>query len=95
VKLPIWLYHERNHDGIWRVRRYGSRRPLRVVLTVIDGDDDMSTCVMGAVGRLGVQVGPEDGVSEGFTSMPKGSRCKLFSLHNGIGLGLTWEASHG
>lgn len=91
MKLPIWLYHERQYDDFWRVRRFGSRRPLRVVVTIIDGDEFMPGCVMAAIGRAGIQVGPEDGVSEGFTSMPKGSRCKLFSLRKGIGIGVTWE----
>lgn len=90
MKLPIWLYLKRE-DKYLRVRRYGSRRPLRVVLTIIDGDD-FPRCVMAAVGRLGIQTGPDDGISEGFTSMPKGSHCKLFSLRNGLGLGVTWEA---
>ncbi len=26
-----------------------------------------------------------------FTSMPRNSRCKLFSLREGIGLGVRWE----
>ena len=95
MKLPIWLYLKREHDnGSLRVRRYGSRRPLRLVLTIIDGDPyGMPACWMLAIGKLGIQIGPEDGVSEGFTSMPPGSRCKLWSLRRGIGLGLTWEGS--
>lgn len=91
-KLPLWLYCKRE-DDFMRVRRYGSRRPLRVVVTTITFDDGWPQgCVMAAIGRFGVQVGPEDGIGEGFTSMPKGSRCKLVSLGHGRGLGVTWES---
>lgn len=99
MSLPIWLYEKRVFDGgYFRVRRYGSRRPLRFVVTILDGDPiapdlGMPPSYMAAIGRLGIQWGPEDGISEGFTSMPRGSRCRLFSLRRGIGLGLTWEAA--
>lgn len=96
MNLPIWLYQERwlGRAGGLRLRRYGSRRPLRLCLTVLDEADgrySMPPSYMFALGKLGIQYGPEDGVSEGFTSMPRGARCKLFSLPNGLGLGLTWD----
>jgi hypothetical protein len=95
-RVPAWLY-ERREDGLLRSRRWGSRRPLRVCLMILDDPPSKSHLQMAAsymfcIGRLGVQWGPEDGVSEGFTSMPRGSRCRLFSLRSGIGIGVTWEA---
>ncbi len=97
MKLPIWLYAKRD-DGVLRIRRYGSRRPLRVVATIIDSPNErgsgygLASSYMFDVGRLGVQFGPEGGVDAGFSSMPRGSRCKLFSLRGGLAIGLTWEA---
>ena len=76
------------------MHHFDSRRPLRLCLTILDEADHkygMPPSYMFALGKLGVQYGPEDGVSEGFTSMPRNSRCKLFSLRNGMGLGVTWD----
>lgn len=103
MQLPKWLYNEKRVGGL-RVVRYGSRRPLRFVLTIVEegsildglGADSkyaLPPSYLFAIGKLGVQVGPEVAVTEGWMSMPRGSRCKLFSLRNGIGIGLTWEGS--
>lgn len=90
-RLPLWLYDKRVDRLGGRVRRFGSRRPLRVVLTVVDRDKYLADSYLFSVGRLGVQFGPAEGVAAGFTSLPRGSRSRLWEFRDGRGLGMFWE----
>lgn len=88
--IPKWLYEKRDRYGL-RTRRWGSRKPLRVVFTIIDGDN-FPAAYLFAIGRAGVQFGPEDGITEGHAGMPRGSRCKAWFPRRGYALGVSWEA---
>jgi hypothetical protein len=95
VKLPIWLYHERRtkYD---RTRRWGSRRPLRVCVTLIDEpdtppEDRMARALLGCVWRLHFSYGAAGGVESGHAGM----RCvweHVFYRRSGMALGIAWEA---
>lgn len=94
---PAWLY-QRREDRLSRTRRWGSRRPLRVVFTIMDepGPDPwIPPCYMLGLGKLGVQFGPDEGLLEGHAGMPKGSCGRVFFLPNGRGVGLSWDGSGG
>lgn len=88
--LPKWLYEERVDRYGFRTRRWGSRRPLRLVLTIFDGDEWPAAYMLG-IGKLGVQVGPEDGVTEGHAGMPPGSRAHAWFPRRGWAIGVSWD----
>lgn len=90
--LPIWLY-EKREDPYLRIRRYGSRRPLRACLTIVDGGS-LAPSYLFALGRLGLQLGPVGGIAEGHASMPPGCRRRVvYESSRGLGAGVSWDAA--
>jgi hypothetical protein len=97
VSLPKWLYHKRegDFDVIWRL---GSRRPLRLVLTILQTKPMaegyvMPTSVMLGVGAVGIQWGPVEGLLAGQQGMPPGSRGWVRELNRGLGIGVSLDGS--
>jgi hypothetical protein len=91
MKLPTWLYLKREDDYL-TVVRYG-RMPL--VLTIIKNGPrmhgHMPPSYLFACGRLGIQYGPADGITEGWADMPRDSKHKLFEFKSGLAVGVTWD----
>ena len=92
MKLPAWLYHRSGDLEEVLVRRWGSRRPLRMVFTIISDAYSGSDYLL-SLGKLGIQYGGQDAISEGHKLAPPGTRSRIRYLHSGRALGLTWEAS--
>lgn len=90
--IPAWLYENRRYEFGLRVRRFGSRYPLRLVLTICSGGT-LPPSYLFAIGKLGLQFGPEDGVVEGHAGMPSGSRYKTWFLPRGFAVGVSWDGA--
>ena len=91
--IPAWLYLKREDRYGGRIYRFGSRKPLRVCLTVMS-DPYMATCYMLALGKLGLQFGPAEGIVEGHAGMPPGSRSTLVrEFSDGRGVGVSWDGA--
>lgn len=77
-----------------RVLRFGSRRPLRIVLTIVDSST-LDPNYLLSIGPLGIQYGPFGGVLAGHADMPPGSRSRDWPCpwSAGKAIGLTWDGS--
>lgn len=94
--LPEWLFLKRISPYDVTLR-FGSRRPLRVCLTIFKDAEKssaypMPTAYLFCIGRFGLQWGPEDGILEGQGGLPRGSKSHAW-FRQGMALGITWEAA--
>lgn len=89
IKIPIWLYDRQERHGL-RTRRWGSAKPLGVVITLLDEPErpDFAPSWLCAVGRLHLSYGPSGGVEGGHSSLPRGSRDRIFYGRNGLAVGI-------
>lgn len=99
MRTPPWIYSKREYSEGTRIRRWGSRRPLRLALTIVDDNRTApkhrhAPVVILSLGPIGITYGPEDNVSEGYVGQPESAWWRwLLHFKSGTAIGINYDGT--